>query len=523
MNVESKTSLASVSSQSPAPNRERWILAATIIASSMAFIDMTVVNVALPVLQRGLGATFAEAQWVVEAYTLFLAALVLAGGTLGDLYGRRRCFALGIAIFAVASAACGLAPDPMTLIVARAVQGTGSALLMPGSLAILAAGFPAERRGRAIGLWSAASGVCVAIAPAFGGWLIATLSWRWVFLINLPLAAAALIITQTRLPESRGRAQSHLDIPGALLATLGLGGLTFGLIRAGQTNFTNAGAIWPMLLGILALSGFFLIERRSRHPMIPLHLFRLPVFAGIQVFTLLLWSALSGALFFVPFRLMQVQGFGPLQAGGALLPCVVVISILSRWAGGLADRWGAERPLIAGSLIAGLGYLLLAVPSATTPYEFGVLPALMVVGLGMGVCVAPVTVVAMSAAGNEHVGVASAINNMVARTGGLLAIALFGLVLAQRFGMALDQALASLALPADAIAALAGERAKLAAASLPPGLGAQQQSLLQAAIMDAFIAGYRWVMILASLLAFAGAAVALFWLRPARTNPPSKG
>lgn len=520
MNVETRTSLTSESSQSPVPSRERWILAATIIASSMAFIDMTVVNVALPVLQRGLGASFAEAQWVVEAYTLFLASLVLAGGTLGDLYGRRRCFAIGIAIFAVASAACGLAPNPMALIIARAMQGTGSALLMPGSLAILAAGFPAERRGRAIGLWSAASGVCVAIAPAFGGWLIATLSWRWVFLINLPLAAAALIITQTKLPESRGRQESHLDIPGALLATLGLGGLTFGLIKAGQTDFTNARALWPILLGAAALIGFFLVERHSRYPMIPLGLFRLPVFAGIQVFTLLLWSALSGALFFVPFRLMQVQGFGPLQAGGALLPCVVVISILSRWAGGLADRWGAERPLIAGSIIAALGYLLLALPSATTPYEFGVLPALMVVGLGMGVCVAPVTVVAMSAAGNEHVGVASAINNMVARTGGLLAIALFGLVLAQRFGAALDHALADLALPADAVAALAGERAKLAAANLPPGLDNQQQTLLQAAIMNAFVAGYRWVMILASLLAFAGAAVALFWLRRERTKSP---
>jgi len=199
-----------------------------------------------------------------------------------------------------------------------------------------------------------------------------------------------------------------------------------------------------------------------------------------------------------------------------------VISILSRWAGGLADRWGAERPLIAGSLVAALGYLLLAVPGATTPYEFGVLPALMVVGLGMGVCVAPVTVVAMSAAGNEHVGVASAINNMVARTGGLLAIALFGLVLAQRFDAALDQAVVNLALPADALAALAGERAKLAAASLPPGLGGEQQTLLQAAIMNAFVAGYRWVMILASLLAFAGSAVALFWLSPARTKSPAQ-
>jgi len=504
-------------------SREPWILAATIIASSMAFIDMTVVNVALPVLQHGLSATFAEAQWVVEAYTLFLSALVLAGGTLGDLYGRRRCFSLGIVIFALASAACGLAPDPVALIVARAVQGIGSALLMPGSLAILAAGFPAERRGRAIGLWSAASGVCVAIAPAFGGWLIATFSWRWIFLINLPLAIAALVITQSKLLESKGRAGSHLDVPGTLLATLGLGGLTFGLIKAGQTGFANPAAAWPMALGIAALISFFLVEKHSRPPMIPLGLFRLPVFAGIQVFTLLLWSALSGALFFVPFRLMQVQGFGPLQAGGALLPCVVVISILSRWAGGLADRWGARRPLIAGSIIAGCGYLLLAFPGPATPYWLGVLPALMVVGLGMGVCVAPVTVTAMSAAGSDHVGVASAINNMVARTGGLLAVALFGLVLAERFNISLDRSLADLALPGNVVSALAPERAKLAGAALPAGLTGDQRDMVEGAIFAAFVQGYRWVMVLAAALAFISTFVALLWLGSPQAKRSSKG
>jgi EmrB/QacA subfamily drug resistance transporter len=492
--------------------REPWILAATIIASSMAFIDMTVVNVALPVLQRGLGATFAEAQWVVEAYTLFLSALVLAGGTLGDLYGRRRCFALGILIFALASGACGLASDPITLIVARAVQGMGSALLMPGSLASLAAGFPAERRGRAIGLWSAASGVCVAVAPAFGGWLIYTFSWRWVFLINLPLAAVALAITWTKLAESRGREGGRLDLPGTALATLGLGGLTFGLIEAGRAGFSDPLANGSIAFGIVALAAFLVVERRSRHPMIPLSLFRLPVFAGIQIFTFLLWAALSGALFFVPFRLMQVQRFGPLQAGSALLPCVVVISFLSRWAGGLVDRLGPRRPLIAGALIAGLGFLFLAVPGPSTPYWLGVLPALLVVGIGMGICVAPVTVTAMSAAGNEHVGAASAINNMVARTAGLLAIALFGLILAQRFGLALDRSVGALALSSDMVTALAAERAKLAGAILPAGLSGEQRSILGGAILAAFVEGYRWVMALAGALAFASAGVAARWL-----------
>jgi predicted MFS family arabinose efflux permease len=257
--------------------------------------------------------------------------------------------------------------------------------------------------------------------------------------------------------------------------------------------------------------------------MIPLGLLRRPVFAGIQIFTFLLWAALSGSLFFVPFRLMQVQGFGPLQAGGALLPCVVVISVLSRWAGGLADRLGPRQPLIAGALIAGLGYLLLAVPGPSTPYWLGVLPALLVVGIGMGICVAPVTVTAMSAAGNEHVGAASAINNMVARTGGLLAIALFGLILAQRFGIAFDRSVAALALPDEAVIALASERAKLAGAILPPGLSAEQRSLLGGAILAAFVEGYRWVMVLAGALAFASAGVAILSLGRPQAKRSSKG
>lgn len=361
------------------------------------------------------------------------------------------------------------------------------------------------------------------VAPAFGGWLIDTFSWRLVFLINLPLAAVALAITRAKLAESRGREGGRLDLSGTALATLGLGGLTLGLIEAGRSGFADAMADGSIAFGIVALAAFFAVERRSRHPMIPLGLFRLPIFAGIQVFTFLLWAALQGALFFVPFRLMQVQGFGPLQAGGALLPCVVLISCLSRWASGLVDRLGPRRPLIAGAIIAGVGFLLLSVPGPSTPYWMGVLPALLVVGVGMGICVAPVTVTAMSAAGNEHVGAASAINNMVARTGGLLAIALFGLILAQRFGIVLDRSVSALALPGEALAALASERAKLAAAIPPPGLTDEQRSLLRGAILMAFVEGYRWVMVLAGTLAFASAAVAAVSLGRPQAKPSSKG
>ena len=519
MAVERKKAAAA----SGRPDRGVWVLAATIIASSMAFIDMSVVNVALPVLQRSIGASFAEAQWVVEAYVLLLSALTLLGGTMGDIYGRRLIFGIGILIFALASAACGLATTPAILILARVAQGIGGALMVPGSLALIAALIPQDRRGKAIGLWSACTGVMVAAAPALGGWLVHALSWRWVFLINLPLAVLALAILAARVPESRAGGGRGLDLPGATLATLGLGGLTLGLIEAGRHSFLSPPAGIPILLGLLALGLFLFVEARSDEPMIPLSLFRLPVFAGVQAYTFLLWAALQGALFFVPFRLMQVQGFGPLQAGGALLPCVVVISILSRWAGGLADRWGAQRPLVAGSIVAGLGYLLLALPSATTPYWLGVLPALMVVGLGMGTCVAPVTVVAMSCAGADHVGMASAINNMVARTGGLLAIALFGLVLAERFNISLDRAVTALAIPADVVHALASERAKLAGAELPAGLPSDQRETLEAAIFAAFVQGYRWVMVMAATLAFVSTFVALAWLGGAQMKRSSRG
>ncbi len=398
------------------------MLAATIIASSMAFIDMSIVNVALPVLQHGLDASFAEAQWVVEAYTLFLSALILTGGAIGDLYGRRRMFSLGILIFALASAGCGLAPNAAVLIAARAAQGLGAALMTPGSLAILSASFPAERQGQAVGLWSASTGIGVAIAPAVGGWLIHVLSWRWVFLINLPPALIALGITYWKVPESSALQRRSLDLLGMALATMGLGSLTYGLIAIGQTSWHDPLAVGSLLFGFGLLALFVVVEGSSKTPMISLNVFRLQGFAGVQAFTFLLWAALSGALFFVPFRLMQVQGFDPLQAGFALLPFVIVVSLLSRWAGRLSDRLGPRLPLMVGASLAGCGFLLLTLPDANSSYLSGFLPGLGAIGLGMGTCIAPVTVAALNAAGPSHVGIASAINNMAARTGGLIAI-----------------------------------------------------------------------------------------------------
>jgi EmrB/QacA subfamily drug resistance transporter len=514
---DSQTEIASpAAAPSTAPltrGQERWVLAATIIASSMAFIDMSIVNVALPVLQKGLDASFAEAQWVVEAYTLFLSALILTGGAIGDLYGRRRMFGFGILIFALASAACGFAADATVLIAARAAQGLGAALMTPGSLAILSASFPKERQGQAIGLWSASTGIGVAIAPALGGWLIHALSWRWVFLINLPPALVALLITYTKVPDSSAPQRGSVDVIGMCLATLGLGCLTYGLIAIGQRSWHDPLSVGTLLAGVGILMLSVLVEARSAAPMISLSLFRLPGFAGVQAFTFLLWAALSGALFFVPFRLLQIQDFDPLQAGFAMLPFVVVVSLLSRWAGRLSDRLGPRLPLSIGASLAGVGFLLLMLPDARSSYLQGFLPGLLSIGLGMGTCIAPVTVAALNAAGPAHVGIASAINNMAARTGGLIAIACFGLVLAARFDAALGHALTALDLPSTLLQQLTAQRGKLAAAVLPSGLTPDQQLAVTLAIKQSFVHGYRWVMAVAAIMAFVSAWVAAVSLR----------
>ncbi len=502
-----------IAAQKLARRKERWVLAATIIASSMAFVDMTIVNVALPILQVDLGASFAEAQWVVEAYTLLLSALILTGGAIGDLYGRRRVFGLGICLFALSSAACGLAPEPVMLILARAAQGIGAALMMPGSLAILSATYPADRQGQAIGMWSASTGIAVAIAPAFGGWLIEVASWRWVFLINLPLAAVSLFILFTRVPESRSSRPLRLDWPGMILGTLALGSLTYGLIQAGQSGFAHLSVVVSLAVGIASLLAFLVAESRVMMPMVPLHLFRKASFAGVQAFTFCLWSALSGALFFVPFRLMQIQAFNPLQAGTALLPFVLIVSLLSRFAGKWSDRLGPRLPLMAGATLAGIGFLALTLPGAEASYLAGFMPALVTIGLGMGICIAPVTVAAMKAAGPDRVGIASAINNMAARTGGLMAVAVFGLILAYRFGIALDLSLAKLTLAPDILQALTLERPKLAAAHLPETLTGEMRSAVALAIKEAFVSGYRWAMTAAALLAFSSVIIAAFTLR----------
>jgi EmrB/QacA subfamily drug resistance transporter len=503
-----------LSSPIAAPCRQAaktWILTATILASSMAFIDGTVVNVALGALQREFGATMVGVQWVVEAYALFLASLVLVGGSLGDLYGRRRIFALGIAIFAVASVACGLARDINELILARAIQGIGASLLVPGSLAIIGASFPENERGRAIGTWSGMSAITGAAGPVIGGWLIEHASWRWAFFLNLPLAAVTLAIAFWQVPESRGEMRGNrLDWTGALLVTVGLGLIVFALLESSNHGWRDGRVVGGLAAGVAALVMFVAVESRSAAPILPLKLFSIRNFTGANLLTLFLYAALGGAMFFLPLNLIQVQGYSATAAGAALLPFILLFSFLSRWAGGLVDRWGPKKPLFVGPLIVGLAFVLLALPGQGGSYWTTFFPGIVLLGLGMATSAAPLTTVVMTSVGADRAGVASGANNAVARVAALLAIAVFGVAMLHTFDGALDRRLDSLEPPPEARRQLDNDRAKLAAMEPPAALSPETAVSFRRAIADSFIAGFRWVLMLAAGLALLGALVA--WL-----------
>src|ERR687891_682611 len=423
-----------------AQHQRKWVLAATILGSSLAFIDASSTNVALPALQASLGATVIEVQWVINAYTLMLAALILPGGALGDRLGRVRVFAAGVAIFA--------------------------------------------------------------------------LSWRWIFFANIPVALVILAIAATRLPESRDPQAHRLDWPGAVLITASLTGITYGLLESPTRGFGDPAVLAALLLGTCLLAPFIVVQARTQTPMVPLDLFRSPTFAGANLLTLFLYGALGGALFFLPLNLIQIQGYSATAAGAALLPFVLILFVLSRWAGGLVDRYGVRLPLTVGPSIAAVGFALFALPGAAGSYWLTVFPAATALGLGMAGIVAPLTTTVMKAVDQDHAGTASGINNAVSRVATLLAISVLGIVMLSSFGSALEAHMARIDLPADAAAAIRDRRASLAAMSLPPELDDAQREALRAAIADAFIVGYRLVMAIAAGLALASAGVAWLMIRP---------
>jgi EmrB/QacA subfamily drug resistance transporter len=471
-----------------------WVLIVTILASSMAFIDGTVVNIALPALQTALQATVRDIQWVVESYALLLASLLLLGGSLGDLYGRRRVFVSGVLLFAIGSAWCGFAPSITSLIFARGLQGIGAAFLIPGSLAIISASYSKEERGRAIGTWSGFTAITAAIGPVLGGWLVEHGSWRWVFFINLPLALVVLWLTAWRVPESRNdEASRTLDWPGATLAAVGLGAITYALIEAPASG----ASVWAVgVLGVCALAGFLVVEARSATPMVSLHLFRSRDFAGANLLTLLLYAPLSGVLFFFPLDLIQVQRYSATQAGAALLPLILLIFVLSRWSGGLVARYGARLPLTIGPLVAASGFALFLRSGDGGSYWSTFFPPVMVLGLGMTISVAPLTTAVMGSVPLNEAGVASGVNNAISRIAGLLAVAVFGLILSGGFNRALDKSLSPMGLSPVARRSVDRERSKLA--------GLQTSDLrIRHAVDEAFLAGYRdviWISVALAIL-----------------------
>jgi EmrB/QacA subfamily drug resistance transporter len=487
-----------------------WILAATIIGSSMAFIDSTVVNVALPAIQTSFHATVVDVQWVVESYGLFLGALILVGGSLGDLFGRRLMFVLGVAIFAAASLGCGVASNIHQLIIARSIQGVGAALLVPGSLAIISTSFDEKSRGQAIGTWSGFTAITTAGGPVLGGWLVEHASWRWVFFINLPLAVAVIAISLWRIPESRRAASVRLDWLGALAATLGLGGLVVGFVESPNVGWSNPLVPVTLIVGCGCLILFLLVEARVTSPMVPMTLFASSSFSGTNLVTLFLYAAIGIFFFLLPLNLIQVQGYSATAAGAAVLPLILLIFILSRWSGGLVTRFGPRLPLILGPLVAGIGFVLFAVPSVSDSYWKAFFPAMVGLGCGMAITVAPLTTVVMNSVGQERVGAASGINNAVARVAGVLAIAVLGIVMVNVFSSRLNGSLGPLLLPPGVLEAVQSNEIKLAGLPVPDGLGPTTKAAIKEAIAEAFVFGFRIVMLICASLSVASSAVA--WL-----------
>lgn len=499
---------SSRTTQPCAQGAKPWVLAATILGSSLAFIDGSVVNVALPAIESDLAASVAAMQWVVNAYTLFLAALLLLGGAAGDRLGRRRIFLAGLALFTAASVGCGAAPNTAMLVLGRALQGVGGALLIPTSLAILGAAFDDRERGKAIGTWAAFSAVTTAIGPLLGGWLVDNLSWRAIFFINPVLALPTAWITLRHVPESRDPAAgTGLDWPGALLVCGGLGAVVFALIASADLGWRHPAILGPLVLGGLLLLAFVEVERRSRSPLLPLTLFRSRSFSGLNLLTLLLYMALGGALFLLPFDLIEIHGYSATAAGAAFLPFTILVGGLSRWSGGI----DARLSLVIGPILAAAGFALLALAGAGGSYWTSFFPPLVVLGLGFAISVAPLTTAVMAAAGAHRTGVASGVNNAVARLASLLAVAVLGAVALGIYNQSLARHIAGLPLSRQAQEAIAGAQGSFAVAS---SLTGEEREIVQATVDAAFLTGFRVVMLIAAALALAGAACSALLLGP---------
>ena len=502
----------------PDARTKRLTLIACILGSAVVFVDGTVVNVALPAIRDDLDTGLAAQQWIVEAYLLTLGALLLVGGSLGDVLGRRRVFALGLIGFGVTSVLCALAPTAELLVAARALQGVAGALLVPSSLAIITATFPAEERGAAIGSWTAWAGIAMVIGPLGGGLLVDNASWRWIFAINVPFVLATLALVRAAVPESVDEESTHrIDYLGALLIALGLAGPVFALIEQPRYGFGDPVVYLPALIGAALLVAFVLHERRSDHPMLPLGIFRSRNFAVGNVATLLVYGGLSAATFFVAIYLQQVAGYTAVAAGVTLMPITVIMFVLSRRFGALSDRIGPRALMGAGPLLGGLGLIWMGRISTDVDYVRDLLPAVLLFGLGLSMTVAPLTNTVLGAVPQHNAGVASGANNAISRVAGLLAIAAVGAVVAAQFGSALDERLATAELSPAQRAAVREVKER------PLSGGAPGRAELDAPVEAASVHAFRWGMGVGGVLMMLGGVISLVGIvNPRRAAAPQR-
>jgi EmrB/QacA subfamily drug resistance transporter len=481
----------------------------------MAFIDGTVVNVALPALQSSFHATVVDVQWIVEAYGLCLSALILVGGALGDSLGRRLVFLLGVTVFSAASVACGASSSIGHLLIWRGVQGIGAAFLVPSSLAIISAAFDESSRGRAIGTWSGFTAITTAFGPVLGGWLIENASWRWAFFINVPLAIIVIAVSLRHIPESRSAVAKRLDWPGAVLATVCMGGMVYGFIESEALGWGNPRVFGSVLTALACLVLFAIVEARAASPMVPLTLFNSRSFTGANLLTLALYAALGIFFFLFPMNMIQVQGYSATAAGASALPAILLMFLLSRWSGGLITRYGPRIPLILGPLVAALGFLLFARPSVGGTYWTTFFPAFVVLGFGMAVSVAPLTTVVMSSVERDRVGTASGINNAVARVAGVLAVAILGVVMVRAFSYGLQHSLTNTGLAPNVLRDIQSNAVELGGLEVPASLDASKHAIVRLAVVRAFVFGFRVVMLICAGLAAISTGIALRMI-PAR-------
>ena len=490
-------------------SRGTFVVAAAVLGSGMALLDGTAVNVILPIVQRDLHAGAQFVQWVVEGYALFLSALILVGGALGDVYGRRKMFVTGTALFAAASIGCAAAQNIEQLVIARCIQGIGAALLVPESLALISAHFDPRARGKAIGTWAAFSAISGAVGPVLGGVIAQNLSWRWVFLLNVPVGVLVIFISARWIGESRDEsAGRHIDFGGASLATLGLGGLVYALI--GLQSGYDLRSLVIGIVSVVVIGLFLAYEARAASPMMPLRYFRSRDFAGANAYTFLLYAGLGGSLFFVPFDLINVQHYSPVEAGASMLPMTTILFLFSRYSGGLQARFGARAMLSAGALVAAVGFGLFAIAGEGKSYWLSFFPASTVLGIGAALFVAPLTATVMNSLETAHAGVASGVNNAIARAAGLIAVAALGLVLSAVFYRTYDAQISRTSIAPQSRLALTRDRVRLLTGYVPANIAPADRPVIRGIVGRSFVGGFAWAMATSAALALAAAGIAKF-------------